>query len=288
MNLLLAATNSSINAGYSLLHLGALTERMKLTRHIALDRPCILLLIKGRGRILSGDQLFRLQENTLIFTPSEVSQSLLLEPGCQGYLLLADTRGLWPERKGYNTITRNILGENEDGKLFQVREERLKSFTVLLDTIGEEIRAMRPYFGAFIELQIMQLLIQAERQCISRDLCHCPSDSNDLCERLGQLIQENFVQYKTVKFYAKQLHLHPNHLNKLIKAHSGITVKDWIKNIVLIECKALLIHSKLSVKEIAVRLGFLSTHHLSKYFKRETSLNPVTFRKKYSSVEQVG
>ncbi|PZR25419.1 MAG: hypothetical protein DI535_18275 [Citrobacter freundii] len=288
MNLLLAAKNLPINTRYRLLHLAALTERTTLTRHIALDRPYILLLTKGRGRILSGDQLYRLRENTLMFMPAEVSQSLLLEPGCRGYLLLADISGLWQERKGYNTIARNILGENTEGKLFQIREERLSSFTVLLDTIGEEIRSMRPYFSTFIELQITQLLIHAERQCISRDLRHCPGDSTDLCERLGQLIQENFVQYKTVRFYAKQLHLHPNHLNKLIKAYSGITVKDWIKNIVLIECKALLIHTTLSVKEIAVRLGFRSTHHLSKYFKRETAMNPVTFRKKYSSIEQVG
>lgn len=288
MNLLLAAKNTSINARYSLLDLAILTERMTLTRHIALDRPYILLLIKGRARILSGDQLFRLQENTFMFMPAEISQSLLLEPNCNGYLLLTGETDMWPERTGYNTIISNMLGGHAQGKLFQVREERLKSFTVLLDMIAEEIHAMRPYFSTVIELHLVQLLILAERQCISRDLRHCPSDPSELCERLGQLIQENFVRYKTVKFYAKQLHLHPNHLNKLVRVYSGWTVKDWIKNSVLTECKALLIHSTLSIKQIAARLGFLSAHHLSKYFKRETSMNPVTFRKKHSAIRQLG
>ncbi|HEX8021458.1 helix-turn-helix domain-containing protein [Mucilaginibacter sp.] len=50
------------------------------------------------------------------------------------------------------------------------------------------------------------------------------------------------------------------------------------------EAKALLQNSKLSVKEIAFRLGFTEATHFSNYFKKHTDTSPVLFRKGHTRI----
>ena len=47
----------------------------------------------------------------------------------------------------------------------------------------------------------------------------------------------HFTKEHSVRFYADQLSMHPNHLNALIKKHTGISAKESIQNKILLETK---------------------------------------------------
>lgn len=101
----------------------------------------------------------------------------------------------------------------------------------------------------------------------------------DISERLNTLVRLHFKQHKKVAFYASRLHVHPNYLNGFIKRKTGLTAKQIIQEAVLIESKALLIHTDLSIKQVAYELGFTDPNHFSSYFKKETGQCAIQFRK---------
>ncbi|MEO0727817.1 MAG: helix-turn-helix domain-containing protein, partial [Bacteroidota bacterium] len=84
---------------------------------------------------------------------------------------------------------------------------------------------------------------------------------------------------RQVQYFAKQLNLHPNYLNSVIKSKTGRTVNDWISERTLSVAKSLLLDTSASAKEIAYQLGFSEPTHFSRFFKKHTQQSPSAFRK---------
>ena len=57
--------------------------------------------------------------------------------------------------------------------------------------------------------------------------------------------------------------------------------KEFINDTVIIKIKRQLLHSNLSIKEIAFRVGFNDPTNFYKYFKKNTSYTPESYRKIY-------
>ena len=58
----------------------------------------------------------------------------------------------------------------------------------------------------------------------------------------------------------------------------GHTPKTMIVERVMLEAKRLLIHTELSIKEIAYDLGFEEPTNFIKYFRKHTGKTPIEFR----------
>ena len=81
--------------------------------------------------------------------------------------------------------------------------------------------------------------------------------------------------------YADAQNLHPNYLSNVIKTKTGKPISTWITEKTIAEAKSLLQNSSTSIKEIAFLLGFSEANHFSNYFKKHTSITPVSFRKQH-------
>ena len=77
---------------------------------------------------------------------------------------------------------------------------------------------------------------------------------------------------------AKQFKYHPNHLNRIFKAHMGTSLHSYVISYRLKIAKELLIGTDCRVEEVARMSGFDSPSYFSKYFKAEIGLSPTDFR----------
>jgi AraC family transcriptional activator of pobA len=84
-----------------------------------------------------------------------------------------------------------------------------------------------------------------------------------------------------VQDFAEMQLLHANYLSSVIANKTGKSISTWIAEKVVTEAKVLLQQANLSIKEIAVRLGFLEPAHFSNHFKKHTSVSPAEYRKQY-------
>ena len=93
------------------------------------------------------------------------------------------------------------------------------------------------------------------------------------------LVKQHFKQEHSLEFYANKLCVTPKHLTTTIKSTTDCTAKEWIDKHLLLEAKALLKSTNLTIQQIADTLHFTSQDVFSKYFKYHIDITPKEYRK---------
>ena len=101
---------------------------------------------------------------------------------------------------------------------------------------------------------------------------------NSVVERFMELVQEHYREERLIGFYADKLCITPKYLSKLVKEHTGRSAGDWIENHVILEARAMLQSSDMTIQQIAAALNFPNQSFFGKYFKRVTGLSPKQYR----------
>ena len=91
-------------------------------------------------------------------------------------------------------------------------------------------------------------------------------------------LSKNYMQERSVGFYAEQLHLTPKYLTTLLRTTTGRTATEWIDEYVVLEAKNLLKYSTMNIQEIAYYLNFPNQSFFGKYFKQHTGMTPSAYR----------
>lgn len=87
------------------------------------------------------------------------------------------------------------------------------------------------------------------------------------------------IAMKTAKEFAANLAVHPNHLNALLKKHTGQNVSTHIRNRLLQETKVLLAQTDWSLQDIGYSIGYTEQSNFNIFFKKNTGVTPAEFRK---------
>ena len=137
---------------------------------------------------------------------------------------------------------------------------------------------MKEYsIGAFLKL----LLIECNNICSINPIeIQTMNSNNSMIRDFKNWVEEQYKKEHATSFYASQLNVTPDHLNRIIKANVGKTAKEYIQSRIVTEAKRLLYFTHLSNKEIGYELGFNEPANFSAFFKKCTQLSPSSFRKK--------
>lgn len=130
--------------------------------------------------------------------------------------------------------------------------------------------------GAFLKL----LLIECNNICAINPIeSDIDSSGDNLIRVFKKEVENNYKKEHSTTFYANQLHITPDHLNRTVKSKIGKTAKDYIQARIITEAKRLLYFTDLSNKEIGYELGFDEPANFSAFFKKHTQLSPSNFKK---------
>ncbi len=139
---------------------------------------------------------------------------------------------------------------------------------------AEEARpALRHLLSAFLHLLEPRIREQA-----TRNQLHRASDFQLFQAFLRQL-DSSFASEKEVDFYARQLRCTARRLGSVCKLVLGKTPQNIIAERCVLEAKRLLVHSNLSIQEIAAGLGCQDQSNFTKSFRKATGETPSGFRK---------
>jgi len=92
-------------------------------------------------------------------------------------------------------------------------------------------------------------------------------------------IEENYQNNLRINDYSERLHITPNHLTQVVKQITGKTSTQLLHEKIVIEIKRLLIHTNLTIAEIADTMHFDDQSYFTKYFKKYTGSSPLQYRK---------
>jgi AraC-like DNA-binding protein len=112
-----------------------------------------------------------------------------------------------------------------------------------------------------------------------------PVSINNRCgiitSQFKSMLSANYRTIKNPSQYALRLNISPVYLNEAVKKTTGMSVSNCIHNEIVTHAKRLLFYTRMSVKEIALELGYEDYAYFTRLFTKVSALSPVQFRKKY-------
>jgi len=102
-----------------------------------------------------------------------------------------------------------------------------------------------------------------------------------LLRKFIQLIDNHYINKRTVQEYADMLAVTANYLSQCVKQVSGKNALTFIAARLAAEASALIQYTDLEITEIAYQLNFSDPANFGKFFKRQIGLSPSAFRKKH-------
>lgn len=94
-----------------------------------------------------------------------------------------------------------------------------------------------------------------------------------------KLVAHNCNKERKMSFYADKLCITPKYLSSVITTMTGKHASKWIEEFTIMNAKAMLSSTRLSINEISDQMNFLATSDFSKYFRKYTNMSPNEFRK---------
>ncbi|MFV0554754.1 MAG: helix-turn-helix domain-containing protein [Mangrovibacterium sp.] len=159
-----------------------------------------------------------------------------------------------------------------------------------------ELRTMKRFYGMFHSIvsdtsnpnrfEIVKHLTLAffyhSGARLAKEVAEEPQVSKQelLLQRFLELLHFNFKTERNADFYADKLCLTPKYLTTVIRQTSGKTVGQWIDDHVMLEARALLKSSRLSIQQISDELNFPTQSYFGRYFKRHEGRSPKEYREK--------
>lgn len=158
-------------------------------------------------------------------------------------------------------------------------EEEARAVHLLYEVLAEEF-GQRDHVQGEVLLALLKRLIVRVTRIATREMntAQLPPDKFDLIRRFHFLVDIHYKTCREVADYADLLHKSPKTLSNVFRLHNHRSPQQVIHERIGLEAKRLLVYTDLTVKEIAVELGFEEPAHFSKFFKKLYGLSPLGFR----------
>ncbi|MDM0026286.1 helix-turn-helix domain-containing protein [Variovorax saccharolyticus] len=99
-----------------------------------------------------------------------------------------------------------------------------------------------------------------------------------LVQRYRALIERHFHEHRPLAFYAEALDVTADHLSRVCRAVASSSALALLHERVVLEARRVLVHTPMSVSEVALHLGFDDAAYFSRFFKAEVGCAPSEFR----------
>lgn len=164
-----------------------------------------------------------------------------------------------------------VMALNED------TAEYMKDYITLLTkvTCNERMELTTDMTEAFLKSILLGIEQVYKKYPWSR---HAMTRKEEICRELVSLVTQHYQQERRVQFYADQLGISLQHLSTTVKQVTDKNVLDIIAYVVIMDAKAKLKSTNMTIQEIAYSLNFPSASFFGKYFKRYVNMSPQEYR----------
>jgi AraC family transcriptional regulator, transcriptional activator of pobA len=245
----------------------------------------ILHITQGTGTYIIDGQPYSIEPNTVFFVSPGQIHELSLSPNVQGHIFLFSSYFYhYNKTDAYKLFELpffyNLQGSAAPLKLHS--NTQVEAITGIFKQAIQEATSPQPDTPDVLRALLDLLLIQAKRLYTSVLPASQSSKSHILVKRFKQLLELHGTQNLGIAQYAQLLGITPNHLAETVKNTTGHTCSQLLYDRTILEIKRLLLHSNLSVSQIAFELNFADQSYFSKYFKKKEGLSPKEWRNQNS------
>lgn len=241
----------------------------------------ITLCVRGRIQFNINDTPLMLQEGQILLSaPYVILDNYLFSPDFECKILclsddiihamLGDQVNLW-----------NISVHNQRTNIIELPKEDQEQFIYYYELIRfkmkhQERRNNTLTMQAIIQAMLFDVISLLDLHDTSRAIA--PSHGKTLFNDFLRLLASKEVKHQPVDSYAAELNITPKYLTMLCTKYSDRPASDWISQYTKEDIRYNLLHTDLSIKEIASRLGFPNVSFFGSYVRRQFGVSPSQLR----------
>lgn len=171
--------------------------------------------------------------------------------------------------------------ENADLHVMNLQEEYNGRFCKLFSMIQSTNSQANYHQVEIIRHYIFALIYEIDAYYKQSSIINQPSLIGfTLFAKFKQLLNRNYMHERKLEFYASHLHVMPKSLSAAVKKQTGKSAGKWIDETIVLEAKVLLQNKSLTVSMISGMLNFSDQSVFGKFFKANSGMSPIAYRKK--------
>ncbi|GAA3848979.1 AraC family transcriptional regulator [Saccharothrix violaceirubra] len=106
-----------------------------------------------------------------------------------------------------------------------------------------------------------------------------PARPGAVADEFARLLGRADLDLWSVRAYAEHIGVTPGYLTEAVKAATGRTPSQLVREARAHEAKRLLVKTDLTVRQVGNRVGFVDPAYFCRFFRRETGVSPGDFRR---------
>lgn len=235
---------------------GSAVVKIDMTE-FALENPCNLIIL-APGQIVSIDKISPDFDADIILMSKRFVEGLMVFVNGRVPFRLNNPQGFTVEHFDENEVASDII--------FKAVRNILKD-------------KENPYRLQVVQHILMALFYSSERVRNVEPEAAARTNADVITKEFLSIVKENFRKERQLKFYSDALCITPRYLSRVVKECTGASAAEWIERAVVLEARALLKSTNMTVQQISDELNFPSQTFFGKYFKRRVGMSPKEYRR---------
>jgi AraC family transcriptional activator of pobA len=243
-------------------------------RHASLLQ--VLYVRRGSGTALTDTTSHRLRGPCLAVIPPMTVHGFSFRPEIDGLVLTIASEHV-----------RHLLAASPGlgAQVFALRvnalpREAARVVGQAVDAVSEGFHGPRRWRAMAVDAALMQLFVALGR--LADDDAASPAaqtGGSAHVERYAQIVEQRFREKLTVAQCARELAITPTQLNRVCRRAFGQCALDVLHARVLLEAQRELAYTTMSIKQIALGLGFDDAAYFTRFFERLAGRTPSEWRR---------
>lgn len=251
-------------------------ENHHLAEPMKFDHAIITIYTKGEATVKVNLEEYKIKAPALLtLMPGQIAQSYDMSPDLEVYSMAFSRRFIdivnipgWQQQ--YMSMYNNPHTPLSESSL-----HGMCAFYTMMHHLASDTE--NPFRIQVLE-NLIRVFYYGGIHYLSSKYKSMPN-KNSTIDRFLELVHEHYRTERLIGFYAEQLCITPKYLSKLVKESTGLSAGDWIERHVILDARAMLHNSEMTIQQIATSLNFANQSFFGKYFKRATGISPKEYRK---------
>lgn len=176
-------------------------------------------------------------------------------------------------------LLRLFLHEHDGGLLrLELPASDLPAFMVTLDSLKSELVERREGYHEAVSALLTLLLICLTRAA-GENFGEVGHGDESLLADVFATIDRRYTEPLSLREVAREVSVSAGHLTTIVRRRTGRTVVEWIIQRRMGEARRLLSQTRLSVTEIAQRVGLPDAAYFTRQFRQAHGISPSQWRK---------
>lgn len=243
-------------------------------------------LIKGKNKVEYADKIIEIEKQGLLFATPKIPYNYVPQDKEQSGIFCVFTSEFLTKNKSGIELDDLPIFQSDGYPIFQLNDNEVTEIELIFNKIQKEINSEYIYKYDLIRNYVAEIIHFGQKLQPISALYSKHNSATRVTSLFLELLERQFpiesihqkIELKTAKDFANRLSVHVNHLNKVLKENTGNTTTNLITNRIITEAKILLKQTDWSISEIAYSLGFEEIAHFSNFFKKQTTITPLSFR----------